>query len=123
MYSKYFEIFANIDDMTGEELSLALDRIMQAGALDVYFTPIYMKKGRPAHKLGVIVKGESFEDVVDAIFRWTSTIGLRYVELGRIEMEREQKEIKDIPLRLKVSSYKDVKRLKVEFEDIKKLIE
>ncbi|WP_277601408.1 nickel pincer cofactor biosynthesis protein LarC2 [Caldicellulosiruptor changbaiensis] len=109
--------------MTGEELSLALDKIMQAGALDVYFTPIYMKKGRPAYKLGVIVKGESLEDVVDAIFRWTSTIGIRYVELRRIEMERRQENIKDTPLRLKISSYKDIKRLKLEFEDIKKLTE
>lgn len=121
--SKYFEIFANVDDMTGEELSLALEKIMQAGALDVYFTPIYMKKGRPAYKLGVIAKSESFEDVVDAVFRWTSTIGVRYVELKRIEMERKQENMKEVPLRLKISSYKDIKRLKLEFEDIKKLTE
>ncbi|WAM33020.1 LarC family nickel insertion protein [Caldicellulosiruptor morganii] len=109
--------------MTGEELSFALDRIMQSGALDVYFTPIYMKKGRPAYKLGVIVRYDDFENVVDAVFRWTSTIGVRYVELERIEMERRQEDIKELPLRLKISSYKDIKRLKLEFEDIKKLTE
>jgi len=109
--------------MTGEELSLSAEKIMQAGALDVYFIPIYMKKGRPAYKLGVIVRSKNFEDVVDAIFRWTSTIGVRYVELKRIEMERKQENIKEVPLRLKISSYKDIKRLKLEFEDIKKLTE
>jgi len=120
----YFEIFANIDDMTGEHLSLALEKIMQSGALDVYFTPIYMKKGRPAYKIGVITKANNFDNVVYAIFRWTSTIGVRFVKMQRIEMERYEKIIQDNPeLRLKISSYEDIKRIKLEFEDIKKLTE
>ncbi|ACM60729.1 hypothetical protein B0S90_1931 [Caldicellulosiruptor bescii] len=120
----YFEIFANVDDMTGEELSLAFEKIMQSGALDVYFTPIFMKKGRPAYKIGVITKAQNFEDVASAIFRWTSTIGIRFVKMQRIEMERQEKRIQDNPeLRLKISSYEDIKRIKLEFEDIKKLTE
>lgn len=49
----YFEIFANVDDMTGEHLSLALEKIMQSGALDVYFTPIFMKKVGQLTRLGL----------------------------------------------------------------------
>ncbi|WP_041741597.1 nickel pincer cofactor biosynthesis protein LarC2 [Caldicellulosiruptor kronotskyensis] len=120
----YFEIFANVDDMTGEHLSLALEKIMQSGALDVYFTPIFMKKGRPAYKIGVITKAKNFENVASAIFRWTSTIGIRFVKMQRIEMERQEKRIQDNPeLRLKISSYEDIKKIKLEFEDIKKLTE
>lgn len=118
----YFEIFANVDDMTGEEMALALEKIMQSGALDVYFTPIYMKKGRPAYKIGVITSYDNFERVVESIFRWTSTIGIRFINLERIEMDRKFKKVEENPqIRLKVSSYKDIKRLKLEFEDLKKL--
>lgn len=120
----YVEIFANIDDMTGEEMALAVEKIMQSGARDVYFTPIYMKKGRPAYKIGVIASYEKLEEVVESIFRWTSTIGVRFVHLEKVEMSKESKMVsQNSEVKLKISSYKDIKRLKVEFEDLKKLIE
>lgn len=110
--------------MTGEELSLALEKIMQSGARDVYFTPIFMKKGRPAYKIGIIATYEDFESIVEAIFKWTSTIGIRYSNINRVEMQRKSKIIEENPkVTLKLSSYKDIKRLKLEFEDVKKLTE
>ncbi|MCS7233142.1 MAG: nickel pincer cofactor biosynthesis protein LarC [Synergistetes bacterium] len=119
----WFEVFANIDDMTGEEMALALEKVMDAGAVDVYFTPIYMKKGRPAYKLGAIVSGDVLDNVIEAIFRWTSTIGVRIIPLNKIEMNRESKVVNVEPeLRLKVSSFKDIRKVKLEFEDLKKLM-
>ncbi|WAM31819.1 nickel pincer cofactor biosynthesis protein LarC [Caldicellulosiruptor naganoensis] len=119
----YVAIFANIDDMTGEKMALACEKIMQSGASDVYFTPIYMKKGRPAYKIGVIASYEKLENIVESIFRCTSTIGVRFVHLDKIEMNREVEIVnQNSELRLKISSYRDIKRLKVEFEDLKKLI-
>lgn len=121
--SEWFEVFANIDDMTGEEMGLALEKIMEAGAVDVYFTPIYMKKGRPAYKLGAIVSEEKLEGVIEAIFRWTSTIGLRLIPLTKIEMDRENRVVNIEPqIRLKVSSLKDIRKVKLEFEDLKRLM-
>lgn len=121
--SEWFEVFANIDDMTGEEMGLALEKIMEAGAVDVYFTPVYMKKGRPAYKLGAIVSEGELESVIEAIFRWTSTIGIRLIPLIKIEMDRESKVVNVKPeIRLKVSSLKDIRKIKLEFEDLKRLI-
>lgn len=118
----WFEVFANIDDMTGEEMALALEKVMESGAVDVYFTPIYMKKGRPAYKLGVIVSKEKLDGVIDAIFRWTSTIGVRIIPLMKVEMARETKLVSLNPeLTLKVSSFRDIRKVKLEFEDIKRL--
>lgn len=118
----WFEVFANIDDMTGEEMALALEKVMGSGAVDVYFTPIYMKKGRPAYKLGAIVPSKALDEVVEAIFRWTSTIGVRIIPLKKIEMEREFRKVQEDPeIRVKVSSFKDIRKLKVEFEDLKRI--
>ncbi|KUK14695.1 MAG: pyridinium-3,5-bisthiocarboxylic acid mononucleotide nickel chelatase [bacterium] len=119
----WFEIFANIDDMTGEEMALALEKVMESGAVDVYFTPIYMKKGRPAYKLGAIASKGSLEEVIESIFRWTSTIGIRIVPLTKVEMDRESKIVSADPkLTVKISSFKDIRKVKLEFEDIKKLV-
>ncbi len=120
---EWFEIFANVDDMTGEEMALALEKVMESGAVDVYFTPIYMKKGRPAYKLGAIVSSDVLDRVIEAIFRWTSTIGLRMIPLEKVEMDRDVKILQENPeIRVKVSSFKDIRKLKLEFEDLKKLI-
>ncbi|MEZ0536928.1 nickel insertion protein [Caldicellulosiruptoraceae bacterium PP1] len=110
--------------MTGEELSIAMEKIFEAGALDVYFTPIFMKKNRPAVKLGVIAKKSNLDDVIYSILKWTSTIGIRMVDLNRVEMERKKDdvEVDGKKINIKISSYKDIRRIKAEAEDIKKYI-
>jgi uncharacterized protein (TIGR00299 family) protein len=75
--SDVWQIEANLDDMSPELCSVALDAAFAAGALDVWWTPITMKKGRPAFLLSALASEERRSDVVRAILRETTTIGLR----------------------------------------------
>lgn len=111
--------------MTSEELSIAQEKIFEAGAVDVYFTPIFMKKNRPSYKISVMTKHENFEKVVYAIFNWTKTIGIRFVEMNRIEMDREKANIDfhNMSIGVKISSLEDLRKIKAEIEDLKKYIE
>ena len=71
------ELVCNIDDMTGEALAFAAERLLAEGALDVYTLPGTMKKGRPGHVLTVLCQPEKKEDLAKAILRHTTTNGLR----------------------------------------------
>lgn len=81
-------IEANIDDMTGEVAAHAIGQVMDAGALDAWVTPITMKKGRPAMQLGALVAKADLERLTRVILNETTTIGLRFHEVGRVEMPR-----------------------------------
>jgi uncharacterized protein (TIGR00299 family) protein len=82
-------IETNIDDMTPEMLAYAQEKLLAAGAADAWFTPIQMKKGRPALMLSVIC-GEALEEAVARlILRETSTLGVRVRPVHRWEAERE----------------------------------
>lgn len=67
----------NLDDCTGEMLGAAMEYLLEAGALDVFYTPIYMKKNRPAWKLTVLTKPEDMQRMEQMIFLHTTTIGVR----------------------------------------------
>ena len=71
------ELGFNVDDITGEDLAYATDRIFAAGALDVSLVPVFMKKGRPGQLVVVICGIAEKEAVVAAIFKHTSTLGVR----------------------------------------------
>lgn len=115
----------NIDDCTSEILGYTEELLLKRGALDVFFTPIFMKKNRPAYKLTVICKKEDLYKMQDIIFRETTTIGIRYREEARKELTREIIEVK--------MSYGTIKAKKVkhgeeeyiypEYESLKKLAE
>lgn len=81
-------INSNIDDSSGEELGYVLEKLMDAGALDVSYAPIFMKKNRPAYRLEVICKAESREKLCEIIFAETTTIGVRYYPVQREELAR-----------------------------------
>jgi hypothetical protein len=68
---------ANIDDSTPETLGFAMERLIEAGALDVTLAPAQMKKNRPGVVLGVIARPEDRERLASLIFAETSTLGLR----------------------------------------------
>jgi uncharacterized protein (TIGR00299 family) protein len=70
-------IEANIDDSTPELLGYAMEKLLEAGALDVSFSPIQMKKNRPASKLTVIATPESREALAEIVLRETSSLGVR----------------------------------------------
>lgn len=84
----------DIDDSTGEALGYTIDRLMQAGALDVHYSPVYMKKNRPAWELTVICKKSRMEEIEDIIFKETTTIGIReFPSVMRSILHRNQKQV------------------------------
>lgn len=78
----------NLDDSSPEILGAAMDKLLAAGALDVWFTPIQMKKNRPGVLLSVLCEPASVEPLADIIFRETSAFGLRTEQLARLKLER-----------------------------------
>src|ERR1700726_4278844 len=88
------ELQTNIDDLSPEILGAVQDRLFRAGALDVFFTPIQMKKSRPATMLSVLCQPSAFEKIQEIIFAETSTFGIRYQEMNRKTLEREVVEVK-----------------------------
>ncbi len=84
-----WELRANIDDITGEAMGYTMDKLLEKGALDVYFQPVYMKKNRPAYMLGVICREDKIKTLEDVIFKNTTTIGVRRNYCRRTEMERK----------------------------------
>ena len=83
----------NIDDMSPEILGYVQEKLMEMGARDVWFTPIQMKKNRPAVMLSLIVPGEIEGEVVKLMMRETSTLGIRVRDIARHEAERKVKDI------------------------------
>lgn len=79
----------NIDDCSGEALSYTMQQLLEAGALDAFCIPIYMKKNRPAYLLKVICNLQDREKMESIIFRNTTTIGIRVQEIARTKLERK----------------------------------
>ncbi len=82
-------IETNLDDCTGEVLGYVLERLFDLGARDVWFTPIYMKKNRPAIMLSAIVSNDDERKSVELILRETTTLGVRVRPVVRYEADRE----------------------------------
>jgi pyridinium-3,5-bisthiocarboxylic acid mononucleotide nickel chelatase len=87
------ELQTNIDDLSPEILGAVQDRLFQVGALDVFFTPIQMKKSRPATMLSVLCQPSAVEQIQGIIFAETSTFGIRYQEMDRKILDRELVEV------------------------------
>ena len=83
----------NIDDCSGEILGYTSEKLLREGALDVFYTPIYMKKGRPAYRMTVACKKEDISKLQSIIFRETTTIGIRYRFENKSMLKREAVEI------------------------------
>ena len=83
-----YRLETNIDDCTGEALGYVMERLFDAGARDVHYTPVYMKKNRPAYQLNVICDRETVPEMEKIIFRETTTIGIRKMEMERTVLER-----------------------------------
>ena len=79
----------NIDDCGGELFGYTQELLFKNGALDVFFTPIYMKKNRPAYRMTVACRRKDMLKLQNIIFRETTTIGMRYRFEYRTELERE----------------------------------
>lgn len=117
---------SDIDDASGEVLGYTMKKLMDAGALDVHFSPIYMKKNRPAFELTVICKEEKKTEMEEIIFRETTTIGIReFSSLMRSILHREEKEVDTSfgPVKVKEVTLGSEKRRYPEYESVKKRAE
>ena len=101
-----------------------MDRLFEAGALDVYITPVVMKKSRPAQMLSVVADAGRLHSIKEIIFRETTTIGVRVKKMSRFVLTRDMKEVQ-LPygtVRVKISgSSKGIYNIVPEYEDCKAL--
>jgi len=113
----------NIDNMNPEILGYTLDQLMEAGALDVFYTPVYMKKNRPGVLLTVLGRVEDEDKLVDIIFSETSTIGVRKYTTLRYCMDREIQQVETGygPVKVKVSYRDGIRKAAPEYEDCKEI--
>ena len=117
------ELSCNLDDCTGEAIGFAMERLLDAGALDVYWTSVGMKKNRPGILLTCMCRPLDREKMVELLFRHTTTLGVRESAFRRYTLSRESKTIQtpDGDIRVKVSTGYGVAREKPEFEGLAKI--
>ncbi|MBO5621083.1 MAG: nickel pincer cofactor biosynthesis protein LarC [Butyrivibrio sp.] len=117
---KIIELSCNIDDMTGEELGFATEMLFEAGALDVYTISIDMKKNRLGFLLTCLCNEDDKEKLLVAMFKHTTTLGVREQTYNRYTMLREISKI-ETPygeIRVKKSYGHGIKREKLEYDDL-----
>lgn len=115
----------NIDDCGGEILGYTQELLFKNGALDVFFTPIFMKKNRPGYRMSITCKQEDKLKLQNIIFRETTTIGIRYRKEHRAVLKREIIEIETKYGKIKAKKVKNngEEYLYPEYEEIKKIAE
>lgn len=119
------QLETNIDDTTAEILGYTMTKLLDAGALDAFYTPVFMKKNRPAYMLTVLVAPGNEDAMADIILRETSTLGIRTRYLKRYCMERETVHV-ETPyggVRVKIATMGGIKKASPEYEDCRKIAE
>lgn len=119
-----FILETNIDDMNPELYGYVEEKLFANGALDVFKTPIIMKKGRPAVKLSILVNSKKEKDVLEVIFKETTSIGLRKFKVEKVMLQREYSKVRTSygEVTLKSSFYEGERvKYKAEYEDCRKL--
>lgn len=113
-------IEANIDDTTPQVLGYAMERLFDAGALDVTLTPVFMKKNRPATTISIMSAPEAAEQLISILFSETTTLGLRITQAERRVLARKTAEVKTAhgPVRVKYSERGD---FTPEYDDCRKI--
>ena len=119
------ELRCNLDDMTGEEIGFAVQRLRQAGALDVWTQSIQMKKDRPGTLLCCLCPPDREAEFARLMLRHTTTIGVRCQRLRRYTLKREAVTLNTPygPIRAKRSHGYGVDRTKPEFDDLAQIAE
>ena len=117
------ELRCNVDDMTGEQIGFAMERLLDAGALDVYTVPVGMKKSRPGTLLCVLCRAQDREKILRELFMHTTTLGVREMPLRRYTMTRRVETVQTAlgAVRCKVSEGYGVVRRKFEYDDLARL--
>ena len=117
-------IETNIDDMNPEFYDYIIDKLFSQGALDVFLTPIQMKKNRPAHMLSIIVYEQNLKEILEVLFSESTTLGVRVREVKRLRLSQQNfiAETKYGKIRVKVGMFKgEIKNIAPEYEDCKKM--
>lgn len=119
-------IEANIDDMNPEFYDYLMEKLFDAGAVDVYLTPVQMKKNRPGTLLTVNSNLKDHQPLIEIILKETTTLGLRMYPVNRIKMTREYQEVVT-PwgcVKIKVAKFNNkIYNIKPEYADCKALAE
>jgi len=92
--TKVIVLETNIDDMNPELYGYVMERLFAAGALDVFLTPIQMKKNRPATLLSVIAQPDKTDVLAEIVLTETTSLGVRFQETSRICLDREVKQVR-----------------------------
>ncbi|MBQ7503028.1 nickel pincer cofactor biosynthesis protein LarC [bacterium] len=114
------ELSCNVEDMTGEEIGFAIEKLMASGAVDANAVPVTTKKSRPGFIINVLCRPEIKEDLAGEIFKHTSTLGVREKICERRILKREIKTLETPygPIRAKISEGYGVRRFKYEYDDL-----
>lgn len=112
---------SNIDDCTGEALGFVMETLLDAGAADVWYTPVFMKKNRPAYVLSILCRGEERERMEEIVLLHTTTIGIRRYPVERTVLEREKRSVQTAygMAQVKACTYRDHVFYYPEYEDVK----
>lgn len=119
-----YMVQTNIDDMDPQVYGVLMDRLFDINVLDVYWTPIYGKKSRPATLVTVLCEKNVLKKAIDIILEETTTFGVRYWPVERTVLKRTIKEIKTPLGKIKVKVGRrgnKVYNISPEYEDCKKI--
>ncbi len=121
-WEEIWELVTDLDDETPEILAGVSEKLRASGALDVSFSPLYMKKGRPGVRLNVLTQPENAAQMVELLFRETGTLGVRIREGRRLVRPRKTVMVETPlgPVQVKVSEEPEL-IFKPEWEDLKRL--
>lgn len=117
---------ANIDDMNPQIFSYVSDKLFKTGALDVWVTPIMMKKNRPAQMLSVLINEDGYTASSDIIFHETTTLGIRINKINRVCLKRKMVLVSTSygPVHCKIAYYNGkASNISAEYEDCRQLAE
>jgi uncharacterized protein (TIGR00299 family) protein len=121
----------NLDDLPGEILGHAMQRLLDSGARDVWVTSAHFKKNRPGYILHVMCDGQETERIAELMMQETGTLGVRYQEYRRFTLSRDTRTIKvtirgrsfDVRIKTATNASGRVIRLKPEFDDVRVIAE
>lgn len=124
LIEKLLILSCNIDDFNPQNYEYIMQKLLQNGALDVWLTPIYMKKSRSANTLSILIHPKDKDICLDIIFSETTTLGIREEIITRYSLEREFKTV-DTPygkVNCKIAKKgTQILNISAEYEDCKRL--
>lgn len=115
-----YKLETNMDDCTGEMMGYVMELLMQAGARDVHYFPIYMKKNRPAYQLNVLCEKSDISRLEQIIFSQTTTIGIRRQRMERSILPRKTDTLQTVygNIRVKICGAENHRRIYPEYESV-----